>query len=154
MMKALEGFREVWLVDFEFHAPAGERPRPLCLVAREWRSGRLIRLWEDELLALQGPPFSIDTDVLLVAYYASAELSCYLSLGWHMPARVLDLCVEFKWLTSGLQVSCGKGLLGAMLHFGFDAIAVEEKNSMRELAMSGGPFNSKGPTCATGLLSK
>ena len=44
-MDALQDFREIWCADFEFHVPAGERPLPLCLVARELRSGRLVRLW-------------------------------------------------------------------------------------------------------------
>ncbi len=44
-MKSLRVFAEVWAVDFEFTAPAGERPTPLCVVARELRSGRLVRLW-------------------------------------------------------------------------------------------------------------
>ena len=45
MSDALHYYREIWLVDFEFRAPPGERPEPLCMVAREWRSGRTIRLW-------------------------------------------------------------------------------------------------------------
>ena len=36
-------FREIWAVDFEFDAQDGERPTPVCLVARELRSDRLIR---------------------------------------------------------------------------------------------------------------
>ena len=38
-------FREIWLVDFEFMCPPGERPLPLCLVGREFRSGELLRVW-------------------------------------------------------------------------------------------------------------
>ena len=38
-------FREIWLVDFEFTCPPGERPLPLCLVGREFRSGELLRVW-------------------------------------------------------------------------------------------------------------
>ena len=34
---------------FEFSAPPGERPDPVCLVAREFRSGRTLRLWQDDL---------------------------------------------------------------------------------------------------------
>ena len=44
----LDAFREVWAVDFEFVAPPGERPTPVCLVARELKSGRTIRLWRDQ----------------------------------------------------------------------------------------------------------
>ena len=39
MATKLSEFREVWLADFEFSAPPGERPLPVCLVAREFRSG-------------------------------------------------------------------------------------------------------------------
>ena len=42
-------FDEIWLVDFEFHAPAGENPQVICLVARELGAGRLLRLWYDDM---------------------------------------------------------------------------------------------------------
>ena len=80
-MTDLESFKEIWFADFEFYAPNGERPRPLCIVAREWRSSRLIRLWESELLAPQGPPYPIDENSLFVAYYASAALFFSISPG-------------------------------------------------------------------------
>ena len=41
------------------------------MVARELRSGRLLRLWRDELQALRRPPFDVGADALFVAYYAS-----------------------------------------------------------------------------------
>ena len=41
----MERFNSIWLVDFEFKSDAGERPVPVCMVAREVRSGRLIRLF-------------------------------------------------------------------------------------------------------------
>jgi hypothetical protein len=78
---ALLAFREVWLVDFEFQASAGEHPRPVCMVARELRTGRLVRLWRDDLVALRRSPFDCGPDSLFVAYYASAELGCFLALG-------------------------------------------------------------------------
>jgi DNA polymerase I len=81
-------YREVWAVDFEFAAPPGERPDPICVAARELRSGRLIRLWRDELRQLRRPPYPTDAGVLFVAFYASAELSCHLALGWPMPVRI------------------------------------------------------------------
>ena len=64
--------REIWFVDFEFSAPPGERPTPVCLVARELNSGRELRLWEDELKELKAPPYPIGPDSLFVAYYDSA----------------------------------------------------------------------------------
>jgi len=40
----LDAFREIVLVDFEFEAGHGERPKPVCVVAKEIRSGRVWRL--------------------------------------------------------------------------------------------------------------
>ncbi|MGO8902392.1 MAG: DNA polymerase I, partial [Isosphaeraceae bacterium] len=109
----LDAYREVWLVDFEFSAPPGERPDPICLAAREFRSGRTLRLWQDDLRGRRIPPYPIGPDTLFVAYYASAELGCHLALEWELPERVLDLYVEFRRLTNGLDPYCGNGLLGA-----------------------------------------
>ena len=64
----LDAYREVWLVDFEFSAPPGERPDPVCLVAREFRSGRTLRLWQDDLRGRRVPPYPIGPDALFVAY--------------------------------------------------------------------------------------
>ncbi len=130
-------FREIWVIDFEFYAPDGERPKPLCMVARELRSERRLRVWGDQLKL---PPFDLGPDVLFVAYYASAEIGCFIELGWPTPARVLDLFVEFRNITNGLTTPCGSGLLGAMSFFGLDSIEFAEKNSMRELAMRGGEY--------------
>src|SRR5262245_18848345 len=94
-------FRQVWLCDFEFSAKDGERPAVLCLVAREYRTGRTVRLWLDGEPTPARAPFPVGADSLFVAYYASAELGCFQALGWPMPANVLDLYVEVKWLTCG-----------------------------------------------------
>jgi DNA polymerase I len=132
-------FKEVWLVDFEFTAGDGDRPRPLCLVARELFSGRLERRWLDGGQP-PGPPYPAGPDALFVAYYASAEVGCHLALGWGVPERVLDLHAEFRRLTSGLAVPCGRGLLGALAYHGLDGMAAAEKEEMRQLAMRGGPY--------------
>lgn len=131
-------FREVWCVDFEFGAPVGGRPEPRCMVARESRSGRTHRVWAEELAAMPAPPFPIGADSLVVAYYASAELGCFLALGWPMPNRILDLYVEFRNMTNGLNTVCGVGLLGALAYFGLGSIDGAEKEEMRELALRGG----------------
>jgi DNA polymerase-1 len=133
-------FREIWLVDFEFIATDGERPIPVCMVAREARTGRLVRLWRQELAGRSAPPFSLDPDTLYVAYYASAELGCHLALGWPIPVRVLDLFTEFRYATNGLPTPHGAGLLGALVHHDLDAMAGAEKDAMRGLIMAGGPW--------------
>src|SRR3954470_18663025 len=118
----LDAYREVWLVDFEFSAPPGERPTPVCLVAREFRSGRTHRLWQDDLRGRRVPPYPTGPDALFVAYLASAELGCHLALRWPLPARVLDLYAEFRNIANGLSLTNGFGLLGALVWFGLDAM--------------------------------
>jgi DNA polymerase-1 len=134
-------FREVWLVDFEFCAATGENPIPICLVAWELGTGQKLRLWEEELRNLHAPPYPIDRDCLVVAYYASAEMGCHLALGWPLPTNLLDLYVEFRNLTNGRPTLCGAGLLGALAWFGLPAIEAAQKESMRALAERGGPWS-------------
>lgn len=133
-------FTEVVLIDFEFHCPNGETPEPICMVAREVVSGRIHRLWTEDLRALRKPPFPMGPDVLVCAYYASAEMGCFLALGWPMPASLLDLFAEFRCMTNGLETPCGRNLLGALVWFGEDAMAAQEKEDMRQLAIRGGPY--------------
>ena len=78
-------FRQVWFVDFEFTAPAGEQPIPICLVAKELVTRQVVRLWEDDLRRRPEAPYPTAADVLTVAYYASAEMGCHLALGWPTP---------------------------------------------------------------------
>ena len=50
MNDLLAGFEEIWGVDFEFlGGDAGERYDVVCLAAREFRTGRTVKLWRDEL---------------------------------------------------------------------------------------------------------
>ena len=136
----LDGFREIWLIDFEFNQPPGERPTVLCMVAKEWRTGRMVRMWADEISNLSAPPFEITSDILFIAYYASAEMNCFLSLGWHLSCHVLDLYVEFRNMTNGRQGITDRSLLGALYYFGLDGLEAVEKDEMRQLAIRGGSY--------------
>jgi DNA polymerase-1 len=136
---ALLPFREIWVIDFEFSAGASENPAPVCLVAWELRSGRRVRRWRDEFGA--APPYPTGADDLIVAYYASAEISCHLALGWPVPERVLDLFTEFRNRTNGVPTSNGAGLLGALAYHGLDGIGAIEKDEMRALVLRGGPWS-------------
>jgi hypothetical protein len=136
-------FSEIWAVDFEFTAPPGQNPEPICMVAKELRSGRTIRLWRDELQTLSRAPFNAGGGALFVAYYASAEIGCFLALNWPLPVHILDLYAEFRNATNGLSLPCGAGLLGALAYYGIGAIEAAEKSEMRDLAMRGGPFTGQ-----------
>lgn len=69
-------FDEIWVVDFEFYPRLGkanggrdgDAVTPLCLVALEMRSGRLVRKWQDELGPF--PPYRLDANALFVGYTA------------------------------------------------------------------------------------
>jgi hypothetical protein len=132
-------FREVWVIDFEFGVGVGENPDPVCLVAWEMRSDRRLRLWRDEFGPM--PPYPIGPDALIVAYYASAEISCHLALGWPVPERVLDLFTEFRNRTNGIPTGNGASLLGALAHHGLDGIGAVEKDEMRALVLRGSPWS-------------
>ena len=133
-------FRRIWAVDFEFGVQPGERPEPVCLVARELRSGELIRVWKDELPRLERPPYGTGPEDLFVAYFASAELGCHRVLGWPMPERILDLYVEHKARYNGVPASTSYGLLGALTANGLESMGALEKQEMRELVLRGGPW--------------
>ena len=127
-------FREIWACDFEFRAPRSERPHPVCMCARELRSGRKIRLWEDDLKR-PAVPFNTGPDSVLVACAAVAELSCFLELGWPLPVNVIDLFAEHRVATNGIPLPCGNGLLGALAIRGLAHIDAGEKEEMRRLIL-------------------
>jgi DNA polymerase-1 len=132
-------FQEVWCLDFEYISKPGHRPIPVCLVARDLVSNKLLRLWQDELTP--SPPFRTDDRALFVAYSAPAELSCFLALGWPLPERMLDLLVEFRAKTNGMTLATKRDLLGALAYHGIAGITSEEKTSMRDLVLRGGPWS-------------
>lgn len=136
----MQRFKEIWLMDFEFYAPPGERPIPLCMVALELKSGRLVRLWLDGPAPPAVPLLDVGNKSLFVAYYASAEIGCLRALRWPAPANLLDLFAEFRNQTNGLPVPNGNGLLGALAFYGLPVTGSDTKEVMRDLAQRGGPF--------------
>jgi DNA polymerase I len=135
-------FPTVWLVDIEFHQPDGERPKPICVVAKELFSNRTIRQWLwDSPTA--NPPFGLGPRDLYVAYLSTAEFSCHLALNWPLPLRCVDLYAEFRLLTCGVGSLNGHGLLGALSYFGLPGLESAAKEDMRALAIRGGRFSSE-----------
>ncbi len=130
------------MVDFEFVVGPGGNPRPICMVAEEFWSGRQISLWEDQLLALDAAPFDTGPSAAFVAYFASAEFGCFLTLGWSLPTNTIDLFAEHRVITNGSLAFHGDSLLGACRRLGINTIGSEEKETMRELIMSGGPWTN------------
>jgi hypothetical protein len=87
-----KNFVSVIVCDFEYEAPAGDLPIPLCMVAYvlddKLQHVRTIRLWRGEFGT--APSFDIGPDTLFVAYSAWAEMTCFHVLGWKFPVHVFD----------------------------------------------------------------
>jgi hypothetical protein len=139
-------YDQVWNLDFEFYAPDGERPTPFSLEAEELFSGKEISLWGDQLR--NGPPFDLSEKSLFVTFAADAELGCFNTLGWPMPARIIDLRIEFlreinftpRFTLSKKEKKKWSSLLHALSFFGLDPIDAVEKDRMHERLKRGGPF--------------
>ena len=134
----------VYLIDFEFHplnCREGNPPVPLCMLVREWPSGSTSRYWISDLAGMPCAPFPTGEKALWVAYFASAEMDCFQALGWIRPVNLLDLFAEFRCLTNGVQLPHGNGLIGALLFYGIPSITGEQKEAMRDLILSAGPWN-------------
>ena len=117
---------------------SGERPRPVCMAAKNLRTGRTWQIWRGELGSRL--PFPID---VLISFYSSAELGYFLAEGFPFPTYVLDLFTEFRALTNGRNTLNGASLLGALTYFGLEGIGVNEKQVLRTLILSGGPWTAE-----------
>ena len=123
--------------EFEFGGHDGNQPRPVCMVAKELRSGHEWRTWRGKFPS--PPPFSTGSDTLFVAFVASAELGCFRALGWPMPERVLDLYAEFRNRVNGIIGD--RSLIYAMNYFGLDAMSITHKQHMIDLILRGAPWS-------------
>jgi len=138
--QALDQFTGVYVIDFEYIASEGAVPKVVCCVILELKSGSCLRYWRDDLIAMEQAPWNCGGDAVTVAYYASADMSCFAALGWSQPENIIDPFCEFKADTNGLLLEMGNSLLGALAHYGLSGMSSLEKETMRDLVMSGGPW--------------
>jgi DNA polymerase family A len=145
-------FREIWVEDFEFYPGLGtnnggrdgDPVTPLCWVGMEMRSGRVLRLGQDQLDRC--PVDFADPSVLTIGYMISAELGCHIALGWSQPANCIDPYVEFRHLTNDARIKSGDrnagfySLDGALRYFGLDLIDSARKHDMRARIIQGPPY--------------
>lgn len=140
---AFSRFREVWALDFEYIALPGERPDPVCMVVTELRTGREVRVWDDDLRA--SCPVAWDADCVMLAYFAPAELTCFRALRWPMPSNVVDLFAEWRVFTNGRGREIGTGgdsLLAALAYFGLSHMSADEKSGWRDRILAGRPYGA------------
>lgn len=64
-----------------------------------------------------------------------------LALGWDIEMSVIDLFAEFRCQTNGNPNVGRKSLIGALQFYGLDPLIPEQKDSMRDLILSGGPWS-------------
>jgi hypothetical protein len=136
------GVRKIVFADFEFYDEDGEQPKPCCVVASEHPADTLHSVWLEGQRCPRAP-FPTGPGVMLVAYFATAEMNCFLALNWEPPEFVIDLFPEFRILTNGRYLEHGNGLLGAATYFGLNGIASAQKDAMRARILKGPPFTSE-----------
>lgn len=133
----LRQFKRVWVLDFEFEA-TGHPVRPVVMVATDVLSGFTLKLAPDSLALC---PFACDGTELFVAYYAVAEASCFIALGWKMPPCWLDLWAEAKRLANGRVDADGRplsaGMLDVLRRYGLPTRDHTHKKSMQTLVGEG-----------------
>lgn len=134
-------YNEIFTCDFEFYGHDADLKTPVCLVIHELRSGKTYRYWQDQLSTMQKAPFDTGPNSLWVAYYSSAEWGVFRTLGWPIPERIFDCFTEFSCETNGHEYSGGRSLLGALQYFGLNTLDGEEKARMRDLILTGGPWD-------------
>jgi DNA polymerase I len=147
-------FAEIWAVDTEFYPGPGlanggrdgDAPTPLCIVAIEMRSGRAVRLWQDELTPF--PPYRLDADAVMWGYMNTAEFGFHLAGGWGKPAYTLDAYIEHRhYVNNGAMKAEDRdkgfySLAGALRYFCEDDIDTAHKIDMRDRIIQGPPFSA------------
>jgi DNA polymerase-1 len=151
-------FREIWALDSEYYpgpgfangGVQGDQITPLCVVALEMRSGRVVRKWQDELGP--APPYSIGPDSVVMGYMVTAELGTHLALNWPQPANALDPYVEFRHYVNDGSIEQNErekgeagfySLAGALRYFCEDPIDTAHKKEMRDRILQGPPFTAE-----------
>src|SRR5262245_26172840 len=148
-------FREIWAVDTEYYpgpglangGVEGDALTPLCLVACELRSQRIVRLWHTELGPF--PPYRLDTEALINGFMLTAEFGFHIARGWEEPACALDAYVEFRHCVNDGTIKSGDrdkgffGIGGALRYFLADDIDLARKNEMRTRILRGPPFSAQ-----------
>ena len=144
-------FEEIWVTDTEFYpgvglangGKEGDPSTPLCLIAIEMRTGRIVKQWKGDFTPF--PPYRLDSGSLFISYLLSAEFGFHQALGWGQPANALDAYVEYRHYVNDGTIKSGdrpKGysLAGALRYFCEDEIDAAHKKDMRDRIIQGPPF--------------
>jgi DNA polymerase I len=127
-------------VDADGIPVSGNVPRPVCVCALDLISGKRWTQFRGEFSSKA--PFSTSDNSLFVAYSVPAEMGTFLTLGWDMPLRILDLYPEFVDLRNGRDGPAGRSLLDALRHFELDSIGAGYKKNMIDRILAGPPYSA------------
>lgn len=134
-------FDSKWSVDYEFMGGLPEsNPNPICYVAENVDTGEVIRHWIDGSEHL--PEYPTHGKALFIAFYASAEMSCHIALGFPKPLSIVDLFAEYRVTTNG-RVTGGNGLIKACENYGIKTMSKDYKEQMRDRIMQGPPYTEE-----------
>lgn len=133
-------FRQIWHVDFEFRQDANHRPVPVCMFAKEHRTGTEISMRRPELLTLDKAPFDVRPDTLVVAYSIVADFTCFQVLGWPLPRNALCTYFETSAAINGMEIDGltykRPSLLEACDLFGIPHMSAEHKQYVRDIILN------------------
>ena len=133
-------FARIVVCDTEFQTRPGDLVLPVCLVAKELRSGQTWRLWMGEFGS--SPPYPIDKEHPLRRVLRAGRAVGQPGERLARPARVLDLFAERRLAVNGLPWREGAwSLLGAMVDHGLDPGPSAIKDAMRDRIIAGPPFS-------------
>jgi hypothetical protein len=128
-------FDRVIVLDHEFDHPAGGLPDPLCLVARDLKTGERITRWLDK--GDPGPcPYDTGPGTLIIGHAINAECLCHRVLGWPLPTYTLCTYAETRAALNG-SADGKAGLLVAAQRFRVPTITAADKDFGREIAKRG-----------------
>jgi DNA polymerase-1 len=136
-------FRKIYGIDFEYCGKDGAIPEIVCMVVQDLNTNEVSRYWATELYDMSDPPFETGEDVALITYFAPAEVQSMLALQWSIDVSIIDLFAEFRCYTNGDPRVSRRGLVHALDYFGLTDLIPDEKEDMRTLILSGGPWNKK-----------
>lgn len=137
----ISAYKSINVSDVEFIEAVGERPIPVCIVSRDLISGKVTRVFQDDLLSMKEPPFDIGENALFVSYMAVAEFSFFKALGWKKPVHTVDLFVEYTLKMNGTGKKKDMSLLEVLDEYSLPHITKEEKEANIQLILRGGPWS-------------
>lgn len=128
----------VFVFDFEYHAPPGYRPLPLCWVVHNLLTRERFPQW------LYGAdsgrcPFPTGSKTLWIGYGLTGDFECFIALNWPMPDDVIDLHVEhFAQVNDGTDRTLkNRKLLEVLDYYGIESVGTETKEAGRAVPIRG-----------------